>query len=81
MLVVAFAWLFVDASRQRDEHFSLAERSVTAAIVTDPRIAIWKHAKERISARPWHGYGYGLHILGREAVLPARVAPKAREQE
>jgi O-antigen ligase len=66
LLIVVFAGLFVDASRHRAEQSPLAERSVGETIVADPRLAIWKHAKERISDRPWLGYGYGLHILGRE---------------
>jgi O-antigen ligase len=66
LLVVAFAALFADASSDRAERVPSAEKSVSANLATDPRLAIWKHAKERISERPWLGYGYGLHILGRE---------------
>ena len=66
LLVVAFAALFADASSDRAERVASAEKSVGANLATDPRLAIWKHAKERISERPWQGYGYGLHILGRE---------------
>jgi O-antigen ligase len=66
LLIVVFALLFVDAVRQRAEQVSPADGSVTTTIATDPRIAIWKHATDRIRARPWQGYGYGLHILGGE---------------
>ena len=65
-LVAIFAGLFVDASQQRAEQFPLPEKSVSESLAADPRLAIWKHARERIRERPWHGYGYGLHILGRE---------------
>ena len=64
LLVVVFALLFVDAARQRAEQASPSDSSVAAALATDPRLSIWKHATDRIRARPWHGYGYGLHILG-----------------
>ena len=60
------ALLFVDAARQRAELASPSDGSMAATIATDPRLSIWRHATDRISARPWHGYGYGLHILGRE---------------
>lgn len=66
LLVVVFALLFVDAARQRAELVSPDDSSVTAAIATDPRIAIWRHVTDRIRMRPWSGYGYGLHILGGE---------------
>ena len=66
LLVVAFAALFADASSQRAERVATSEKSVGANFASDPRLAIWKHAKERIRERPWQGYGYGLHILGRE---------------
>ena len=66
LLVVVFTLLFVDAAQERAELVSPADSSVTSAIATDPRIAIWKHATDRIRVRPWRGYGYGLHILGGE---------------
>ena len=66
LLIGVIALLFVDAARQRAELAPVSEGSMAATIVTDPRLAIWRHATDRISARPWHGYGYGLHILGRE---------------
>ena len=66
LLVVSFAALFADASSQRAERVATGEKSVGANLASDPRLAIWKHAKERISERPWLGYGYGLHILGRQ---------------
>lgn len=64
ILLLLFALLFVDAARQRA--VTPSDTSVASALATDPRIAIWKDASERIRARPWHGYGYGLHILGGE---------------
>lgn len=64
LLIVVFALLFFDAARQRAELASPGNGSVTAMLASDPRLAIWKHAIERIRARPWQGYGYGLHILG-----------------
>jgi O-antigen ligase len=66
LLAVAFAALFADASTDRAQRVASTEKSVGANLAADPRIAIWRHAKERISQRPWQGYGYGLHILGRE---------------
>jgi O-antigen ligase len=66
ILVIVFVVLFVDAARQRAELVSPSDSSVAATLATDPRLSIWRHASDRISARPWHGYGYGLHILGRE---------------
>ena len=65
-LVVVFGVLFADAARDRAAKVRAGDGSVAAAIASDPRLDIWKHARSRIEARPWTGYGYGLHILGRE---------------
>lgn len=66
LLIGVLGLLFVDAARQRAELVSPSDGSMAAAIATDPRLSIWRHATDRISVRPWLGYGYGLHILGRE---------------
>ena len=64
VLILVFALLFVDAARQRA--VTPSDSPVASTLAADPRIAIWKHASDRIRARPWHGHGYGLHILGGE---------------
>ena len=66
LLVVAFVGLFADAARDRAMKIRPVDASLQGALAADPRLAIWSHAFEHIRERPWLGYGYGLHILGRE---------------
>jgi O-antigen ligase len=65
-LLLVFGLLFTDAARERASHVRPGDTSVAATLSADPRLVIWKSASEHIRARPWLGYGYGLHILGRE---------------
>ncbi|HVE48704.1 MAG TPA: O-antigen ligase family protein [Casimicrobiaceae bacterium] len=76
-LVVAFGLLFGEAASERAAKVRPQDGSVSDAIGDDPRFEIWKHAAQRISERPWLGYGYGLHIIGSE--IGAQVGdPKVR---
>lgn len=63
-LVVACAFLFLDAARDRAAHVYGPHTTVEGTLKVDPRLAIWGHAAEHIRERPWLGHGYGLHILG-----------------
>jgi O-antigen ligase len=63
-LLAVLAVLFVDTVQERAADTHGAGTSVGSALEADPRLAIWKHAGERIRERPWLGHGYGLHILG-----------------
>jgi len=66
LAVVAFAIMFADAARERALEVRPADASIAGAIAGDPRLAIWSHAIDHVRERPWLGYGYGLHILGRK---------------
>jgi O-antigen ligase len=63
-LVIACSFLFLDAARDRAASVYGPHTTVEGTLKADPRLAIWKHAAERIRERPWLGHGYGLHILG-----------------
>ena len=63
VLLGVLAVLFVDATLQRARTDRLPDASVAKAISVDPRFALWQHTYERISQRPWTGYGYGKSIL------------------
>lgn len=65
-LVVGFGLMFGEAASERAAKVRPQDGSVSDAMSADPRFEIWKHATQRISERPWLGYGYGLHIIGSE---------------
>jgi O-antigen ligase len=64
VLILLFGLFFFDVARDRAQHVYPPETSVSDTLVGDPRIGIWKRSVDRIRDRPWHGHGYGLHILG-----------------
>lgn len=64
VLLAVFAVLFVNTAQDRAATVYGAGASVGGTLEADPRLAIWRHAGERIRERPWLGHGYGLHILG-----------------
>jgi O-antigen ligase len=63
LTVVAFGALFADAMRDRARDAYPPLTSVGDTLLRDPRLAIWRHAAERLAERPLTGYGYGRLIL------------------
>jgi O-antigen ligase len=62
VLGVLFAETVVDKARQ---HFP-AQTPLSQTFANDPRLQLWNRTLERISERPWLGYGFGKSILQQE---------------
>ncbi len=74
LVTVAFAaGLFALAHQQRNEILH-SRGGEGAQLVTDPRLAIWPFALERIAEKPLIGHGYGRGIL-RDTMRTAGAAP------
>ena len=63
LALAAFGALFADAMRDRAREVYPPRTTVGETLARDPRLAIWRHAAERLRERPLTGYGYGRLIL------------------